>query len=353
MRHLRQFRSSSVCILVVCAPALLCLSGCARLSTLGFGPKNPAFATTKPTRQLTNAADAGDGDYEARTLRAKLDANPTDLATRLELARHYQQAGFPEVAIEHCRLACERAPESAEAHIALARMLRENHRGAEALAELKNFSAARPDSAPGAVTVWAWLGLLSDDAGDWKSGEAAYRRAVALAPARDDLRNNLGYCLLKQGRSADAAAEFREALRLNSSSVIARNNLGLATADNPKEAVQNWQAIGDPASAHNNLAVTLIEAGKYDDARREVQTALSYDRESSAALTNLRLLSQLDGKASEIPAGGKGKATAQRAGAATTRFHWWQFWKNDNSPVADDPGIKPNFSKPDNPIASR
>lgn len=349
MRPFRHLRSSSASIVLLGAPALLCLSGCASLRDIALGPKSPAFASTKPTRQVTNATEAGDGDYEARTLRAKLDANPDDLATRLELARHYQQAGFPEVAIEHCRLACERALASVEAHIALARMLRENHRSAEALASLAKFAAAHADNTD-VITVWAWIGLLSDDAGDWKSGEGAYQRAIALAPSRDDLHNNLGYCMLKQGRRTDAAAEFREALRLNPASTIARNNLGLALSDNPQAAVQNWQSIGDPASAHNNLAVALIEAGKYDEARREVQTALSYDRENSAALSNLRLLSQLDGKPSEIPAG-----SAQNPGGAGAKSpaRWWQFWKHDNSPVPDDPGIGPNSSKPDNPIASR
>jgi Flp pilus assembly protein TadD len=308
----------------------VCLMTIIMSSLAGCGQKTAAVhapaGTTKPLRQTVNAVDAGDGDYEAGALRAKVEANPADLNARLELARHYQRAGYPEIAIEHCRLACERAPESAEAHVALARMLREDRRPGEGAKVLEKFAAMHEKS----VQAWAWLGLLEDEAGDWKAGEAAHRKAVALEPGRDDLRNNLGYCLLRQGRNEDAAAEFREAMRINPQSLIARDNLGLALAGNPKEAVLNWQSVADPATAHNNLAVVLIEAGKYAEARQEIEVALSYDREHAAALSNLSLISRLDGKASEIP--------AKRRETRLARMHaaWRRMW--GQKPPAEEAG---------------
>src|SRR5262245_475623 len=56
-------------------------------------------------RQIRNAIDAGDGDYEIQTIRQKMVANPDDLQLRLQLAQHYRKRGYPEVAIEHYRLA--------------------------------------------------------------------------------------------------------------------------------------------------------------------------------------------------------------------------------------------------------
>lgn len=264
------------------------------------------------TRQVINAVDAGDGDYQIKVLRARLDADPRDLSARLELAEHYRLAGFPEIALEHCRLACERAPESAEAHLALARMLRAEGQPTAAMRELAGFL----EKHDAGVQVWAWLGLLHDETGDWKEGEAAHRKAVALAPGRDDLRNNLGYCLLRQGRGEEAAAEFQAALRINPQSVIARNNLGLAVAGNPADAVLNWQSVSDPASAHNNMAAVLIDAGKFADARREIDLALGYNQMHSAALNNLRLVSRLDGKPAEVAlpvAGAAGRFARLRA----------------------------------------
>lgn len=271
-------------------------------------------------RQVINAVDAGDGDYQVRILRAMVDADPRDLKARLELAARYQQLGFPEVALEHCRLACERAPESEEAQVALARMLRDQNRAAEGARTLSDFAARHESGAQ----VWAWIGLLRDDAGDWKSGEAAHRKALALAPERDDLHNNLGYCLLREGRKTEAIAEFEAALRVNAHSAIAQNNLGMALAGSSKEAVEHLQSVTDAASAHNNLAVAYIEAGRYSDARREIDLALGYNRQHSAALMNLELISRLDGKPAEVEALVRTEGKWARAKTA-----WLHFWGSD------------------------
>jgi Flp pilus assembly protein TadD len=332
---------------VFLAAMALGLSGCAGHSLVARNRKSPEPAPT-PTameRQVRNAVDAGDGDYSLKQLRARLDADPKDIKARLELAAYYQHAGFPEVAIEHGRLACERAPDSVEAHLALAKLLRAEGKIAEATGLLGEFAAAH-DASIHDVDVWAWLGLLRDEGGNWKAGEAAHRKAVALAPGRDDLRNNLGYCLLKQGRKAEAAEEFRAALRLNSQSVTARNNLGLAVMDgsDQKEAIVNWQSVSDAASAHNNMAVALIEAGKYAEARHELEIALSYNQQHSAALKNLYVISQLDGKAAQI-------AVPRRARSrfARTRDNLVRIWTGNTNKNFDDHSDDNSGS----PVASR
>lgn len=274
-------------------------------------------AQTNMDRQAVNAVDAGDGDYELKVLRAKLDANPADLATRLELAHRYQQLGFFEVAIEHCRLACERAPDSDEAHIALAKALRDDNRPAEGAKVLADYTVKHD----GSVSVWAWLGLMHDAAGEWKAGEAAHRKALAMAPARDDLHNNLGYCLLRQNRKKEAIEEFREALKINPKSVVASNNLAAALGSaSKKEAVERLQSVTDPASAHSNMAAVLIEAGQYDEARKEIDLALSYNRQHSAALSNLALVSQLDGQPAEV----KRQVSSEGRWARMWRHLWGQ-----------------------------
>jgi Flp pilus assembly protein TadD len=294
--------------------------------------KSPAVAATQYNmdRQAINAVNSGDGDYELRTLRAKLDANTNDLATRLELARRYQKLGFYEVAIEHCRLACERAPESDEAHIALAKMLRDAGRPAEGVTVLANYTKTHTENA----TLWAWLGLMRDVTGEWKAGEAAHRKALALAPGRDDLHNNLGYCLLRQNKKKEAVEEFRAALKINPASVVATNNLAAALSTtrgskkddaSKKEAVQRLQSVADPATAHNNLAAVLIEEGSYEEAREEIDIALSYNRQHSAALSNLELVSELDGKPAvlKLPL----RMTSEGEGKwARARRVWHRFW---------------------------
>jgi Flp pilus assembly protein TadD len=100
-----------------------------------------------------------------------------------------------------------------------------------------------------------------------------------------------------QKKYADACEEFREALKLNPRSAVARNNLGLALAnlDQTEQAVADWQSASDPATAHNNLAAVLMEKGNYAGARKELETALGYNSAYPAALKNLELVSRLDG----------------------------------------------------------
>jgi tetratricopeptide (TPR) repeat protein len=257
-------------------------------------PPQPAME-----RQIHNAIDAGDGDYQIRALREKMAAKPDDVQARLDLAQAYRDRGYPDIALEHRRLAAARFPESGAAQLALVRALREMRLQAEAAQGLEEFLRAHPQRAP---EYLSWLGILRDDLGQWAQAEAAHRAALNLEPEAEYLHNNLGYNLLMQKKNADAIAEFREALRLNSKSVVASNNLGLALArqNAADQAIQSWQAAGDPAAAHNNLAAVFIQEEKFAEARRELDTALSYNKQFPAALKNLELVSRLDGKVATV-----------------------------------------------------
>ncbi len=101
-----------------------------------------------------------------------------------------------------------------------------------------------------------------------RAGEKAHRAALELDPKRDSLHNNLGYNLLQQGKAKEAAAEFREALKLKPDSEVARNKLGMALAADPdpagsNDAILHWQSVSDPATAHSNMAALLIRQKRY------------------------------------------------------------------------------------------
>ena len=266
-----------------------------RMQAKPAAPPETAFS-----RQIRNAHDAGDGDYALQRARQKVDSQPANPGARVALAKLYLERGFPDVAVEICRLAAARFPESGGVQLALVRSLYSLHQEGEAIAGLEAFVNAHPQQAP---EYDSWLGLLYDRTGRWSEGEPWHRKAVAIAPAVDYLHNNLGYNLLMQKKSADAAAEFREALRFNPASELARNNLGLALANENQgaQAVANWQTGADPATAHSNLAAVLIEQGNYPAARKELETALSYNKAHPAALKNMELLSRLDGKVATLP----------------------------------------------------
>jgi tetratricopeptide (TPR) repeat protein len=254
--------------------------------------------TAAPTiweRQVRNAVDAGEGDLQLRKLRERVAAEPENVAVRMELAAAYRERGYPEIALEISRLAVARFPESGEAELSLVRDLRATNRRAEAITSLEAYLKAY---AGASADYWSWLGILRDESGFWPAGETAHRKAIALSPNAGSLHNNLGYNLSMQKKYQDAAAEFRAALKINPSDAMARNNLGtaLALSNAAAEALAVWQAAGDSASAHNNLAAVWMEKGNYPEARKELEMALGYNRSHPAALKNLDLLTRLDGQ---------------------------------------------------------
>jgi Flp pilus assembly protein TadD len=252
-------------------------------------------------RQVRNAIDAGDGDYQLRVLREKVAAEPDNIPVRLELATAYRDRGFHEISLEISRLAVARFPQSGAAELSLVRDLRDVGRRNEAISGLEAFLKAHPESG---AEFYSWLGILRDESGLWPLGEPAHRKAIELAPAVDYLHNNLGYNLLMQKKNDEASREFQEALKLNPGSQLARNNLGVAQAQSnaTAEAVASWQSTSDPATAHNNMAAVWIEKGNFPEARRELDLALSYNRAHSAALRNLELVSRLDAKPATLRA---------------------------------------------------
>jgi Tfp pilus assembly protein PilF len=281
----------------------------------------PAVTQTMK-RQVTNAVDAGDGDYITRTLREKLVADPQNLPVRLQLADRYQQLGYSELAIEHYRLASARFPQDASVAMKLAKSLRDFNHIEDAIGVLANFCDKNPAPPPDLLSLF---GILRDDAGHYAEAEKSYRAALNGAPKLAYLHNNLGYNLLLQGRAKEAADEFREALALEPHSRLANDNLGLAllaqwkTDEQPKEALLRWESVSGPATAHNNLASVLMEQGRYAEARKELEIALGYQKDHPAALANLRLLAELDGKSA---------AVAKDAGENARSTSFWKKVRN-------------------------
>lgn len=248
-------------------------------------------------RQVREAKLAGEGDPAVRLLRQRLAASPDSLDLRLELARYYETAGVPDLALEHLRLARRLAPKRYELATEEARLLLKEELPEEAANTLKSLAGE-----PGVpASIPAWLGIALDESGDLAGGEQAHRAALALTPEDDAVMNNLGFNLLKQNRPEEAIRVLEAALKVNRENALARSNLARAMSaraaeSDPSGAVAHWSVAVDPASAHNNLAASFIERGDYAHARTELEAALAIERNHLAAWNNLRLVSELDGK---------------------------------------------------------
>lgn len=288
-------------IVSILAGALACACCTHQVQTASHAAVRPAVNAVM-TREVEHAVDVGDGDPELRALRKRLAAKPGDIDARVLLARLYYRRGLPDLALEHYRLAAALFPASVTVVLELAKTLRAMGQGEQALKTIQAFRAKNP---AGNWELLSLEGILEDEQGRLVDAEKAYRAAIALAPERSSTHNNLGYNLLLQKQPAAAEAEFRRALEIDPHSQIARNNLGTAlvaqSQPETKDALWDWQRVGDPAVAHNNLAAILIEQERFTDARAELATALQLHPGFSAALANLKLVSEKDGKPATVP----------------------------------------------------
>jgi Flp pilus assembly protein TadD len=157
----------------------------------------------------------------------------------------------------------------------------------EAIPLLESFAKEKKSA-----SAWNQLGLLYDAAGDLGSGEKAFQEGLALSPRSDRLHNNLGYNLLLQQKGEPAAIEFQKALEVNPASAVTRNNLGVALArlGDLQGALTQFEAAADPATAHNNLAVVLLESGQYEQSRDELVKALALRHSFGPAMENFKLV---------------------------------------------------------------
>ena len=278
--------------LVSCA--LACSSCARRTQTASRRVSQPAVSVVMQ-RQVQNATDAGDGDLELRLLRQRLTQNPNDLDARVLLARRYTQRGISELALDHYRFAADRFPGSIVVALELAKTFRNLGEPKQALDGVKLWLSRHPE---GSWELLSFEGIVEDELGQLRDAERSHRSALALEEGRGALHNNLGYNLMLQGRAAEAVREFRRALEIEPSSLIAHNNLGAALVSQTGNdaALAEWRRSADAAVAHNNLAATFIEQGRYAEARGELEAALKLRRNFPAALANLRLVAANDGK---------------------------------------------------------
>lgn len=274
--------------------ALACSSCARQAQTAARHISEPAVSVVMQ-RQIQNAMDAGDGDLELRHLRQRLAENPNDLDARILLARRYAQRGLSELALEHYRFAADRFPDSIVVALELAKTFRTLGESKRALESVELWLSRHPE---GSWQLLSFEGILEDELGRLPDAEKSHRAALTLEEGHSALHNNLGYNLMLQGRAAEAVREFRRALEIDPSSQIAHNNLGaaLVSQKGSDADLTEWRRSADPAVAHNNLAATFIEQGRYTEARAELEAALKLRRNFPAALANLRLVAANDGK---------------------------------------------------------
>lgn len=158
--------------------------------------------------------------------------------------------------------------------------------------------------------------LLRDDARVVRHavGWLLFPHVTRMAGAEDVLREMKSTALLQsdqppgamqlamlaaaEGKRAEAEAQYRRAIELDSASAVARMDYAvfLAQQNRPVEALQQMlactEANPEHAEAQYRLGILLVELGMPDAARRALKKALKLQPSHAAAAETLRLLNQ-------------------------------------------------------------
>ncbi len=137
------------------------------------------------------------------------------------------------------------------------------------------------------------LGIALRKEGRRAEAIADYEQSLRLRPNFAEAHNDLGVALAEEGRTAEALAHYERAILIKPDFASAYNNegnllLGLGRID---EAIgrfaQSLLLEPDVAEPHNNLGNALARQGRLDAAIGQYREALRFDPDFPEALSNL------------------------------------------------------------------
>jgi tetratricopeptide (TPR) repeat protein len=165
-------------------------------------------------------------DEAASAYREALRLRPDDAGAHNNLGATLEQLGRVDQAVAEYRESLRLAPDSSATHTNLGRALLAMGDTDAAVGELRASLRLDPESA----TSHYLLGTALAEQGRLDDAVAAFQVALRDPVLRNvpEVHNDFGVVLGRLGRPADAAMQFREALRLNPNFDAARANLATA-----------------------------------------------------------------------------------------------------------------------------
>jgi tetratricopeptide (TPR) repeat protein len=155
--------------------------------------------------------------------------------------------------------------------------------------------------------AWNSLGAYLYSQGDDAAAFRCFNKAVTVARDNDAAWDNLGEYYRRHGRCQEALRCFKESLLLRQRpSTFCHMGLALKALHRPAEAIPFFaKALAldpDYIPAHMNLADSLADEGKNDEAAREYRMALQLDPRQVDAHCNLACVLAAQGRTSEAMA---------------------------------------------------
>jgi tetratricopeptide (TPR) repeat protein len=135
-------------------------------------------------------------------------------------------------------------------------------------------------------------GMANERTGDYPGAERSFRRGLELEPENVDLHNAMGWTLFQQGKSAEAIAAYEKALALDPENVKANNNMALAVTelgqlDKAALHFEKSLAVEPTAEIYSDLGFVLDRQGKGEEAAENYHKALALDPQCASAHFNL------------------------------------------------------------------
>jgi Flp pilus assembly protein TadD len=229
----------------------LCMGGCAASS--GDAAKSPADAL-RPDQLVhlaTAAEESGDFGSAANLYGRAIAANPKDPALRVGQARDLLFGGSSAQAEAALHEAVALDPKRADAHFLLGQIALGQH---DANAALPEFQAVL-DVEPKNLKAMNDKGIALDFLGRSAEAQAIYRDALKVSPDDPTTRNNLGLSLTLSGNYAEATAVLQKLVMEPGATPKMRQNLALALGleGSGDEAAKVDHADLDDASTEANL----------------------------------------------------------------------------------------------------
>jgi Tfp pilus assembly protein PilF len=167
---------------------------------------------------------------------------------------------------------------------------------------------ATPGSGPSASIAFKDQGNAHFGNGRLADAAESYRQAIACDPHYAEAYNNLGFVHQAQGDLEQAAAQYRKAIEINPELLTAQLNLGavllgLGRAEAAEESLRQVIALAPGhAAALQSLGVIAAQRGEFAQAESLLRRALELQPDYAEAHNNLGLLLTETGRLPEAEA---------------------------------------------------
>ena len=218
----------------------------------------------------------GQGDLERAYFeyRESLRLEPGRVAVRYKIGRLLLRRGLLNEAEEEFRAVLKAQPDSALARLGLghAAFLA----GKPEAEQLLRDALARD---PGLWQAHNLLGLFYEREGYGTRAVTEYYAALAINPGAGAVANNLGVALLRAGEDEKAVLAFKRALEVGCrrSAGFQQSRPGPGTPWPPRRGSRGLSGAGTAAAAWNNLGYILLKEGKTKEAVEALEKAVTAD----------------------------------------------------------------------------